>query len=183
MSESAWPTESEAALTLATSVKSIQRYAAKGLIEIRKRPRVGRKPENICNPQDVAKLFPAAHIMPPEPVANGSAPEGIVRRPHVQPAPDFMTIIQTIATAMEAGREIVQTRAPKLWMTLKEAVEYSGLARADLERLCRMADEGRGQVLAEAVALERGDLPRHTLIVRKSNGWKILRKSLEAFEG
>jgi hypothetical protein len=43
---SQWPTEAEAAAMLGTSMKKISRYAAKGLIEIRKRPRDGKKPEN-----------------------------------------------------------------------------------------------------------------------------------------
>lgn len=49
----------------------------------------------------------------------------------------------------------------KLWLSLEEATLYSGLAKRDVLKLAR---DGR-------------------IVARKSGGWKILRKSLEAFEG
>lgn len=54
----------------------------------------------------------------------------------------------------------------KLWLTLDEAVEYSGLARGDLLKLCQ-------------TSRERDD--GAPLLVRKSGGWKISRRSLERF--
>jgi hypothetical protein len=179
--ETTWPTETEAAAALAISVKSVQRYATKGLIEIRKRPRTGRKPENICNPSDVTKLLPVAHEMPASAIARVSAPERMVRHAHPAPfAADFRAMIRTISHELETDkreREIVATRPPKLWMTLDEAVERSGLSRLDLLEVCK-----------ESLRREQpaGQFPtalKPQLIVRKSKGWKILRKSLEAFEG
>jgi hypothetical protein len=180
--ETTWPTETEAAAALAISVKSVQRYVTKGLIEIRKRPRTGRKPENICNPSDVSKLLPTAHVVQAVGLARVSAPERTLRQAHLAPfGADLMAMIRTISHELETDkkeREIVATRPPKLWMTLKEAVEYSGLSRLDLLEVCK--ESLRRDRLADQVSEGRS---KPQLIVRKSNGWKILRRSLQAFEG
>src|SRR5690348_7977261 len=102
---SEWPTESEAAALLGASVKTLHRYAAKGLIEIQKRPRPGKKPENVCNPRDIERLKPAAHVMPE------SAPVRLpaVRETSLAPLlPSFGALIQTISTAIVTMQADVQ---------------------------------------------------------------------------
>ena len=59
----------------------------------------------------------------------------------------------------------------KVWLSLDEAVEYSGLAKSDLVKLCQRSWEWKESY------------PPPPLTVRKSGGWKILRRTLEAFEG
>jgi len=47
----------------------------KGQIEARKRQEPGRKPVTICNPDDVARLQPPAHVMPAiAPIPTASSP-------------------------------------------------------------------------------------------------------------
>jgi hypothetical protein len=162
-----WPTEAEAAAQLATSVKTIARLAAKGKIEVRKRPRAGKKPENVCNPDDVQKLMPAPRVMPPDELEELetqewlNAPMGKPATASLVPAnaAAVFTLIGTIAKAMETQREIVRT--PKLWLTLDEAADFSGLPRS---AVADFAAEGR------ITAMKRG-------------AWFVNRASLEAFAG
>ena len=70
-----------------------------------------------------------------------------------------VTTLRELLKPFTAPKPVAVTE--KLWLSLDEAAAYSGLARADLQRLIEVG----------------------TLAARKSGGWKILRKSLEAFEG
>jgi hypothetical protein len=158
---SKWPSEAEAASMLGTSIKTIIRYAAAGKIETRKRPRPGKKPENVCNPRDIEKLLPTAHVMP---VEAEDVTATIALRKSQSPNGNadgaaLLAFIRTIATAIETERQIAQM--PRLWLTLEEARSYSGRSRSWLLRMCR---EGR-------------------LVAEKDGGWKIRRESLEGFEG
>jgi len=168
-----WPNEAQAAAMLGTSVKTIIRYADAGRIETQKRPRPGKKPENVCNPRDIERLMPQAHVMPAEAV-NGTAVARLPTEPSkaLDPVP-VLSIIRAIATAIETERKIVQM--PKLWLSLDEAVEYSGLAKSDLLFVCRESFRAQEKCYEQP-------LPG-TLVVRKSRGWKIQRASLEAFQG
>jgi excisionase family DNA binding protein len=131
-----WPSEQEAAAALGCSVKSIHRYADKGLIELRKRQRLGVKPENVCNPADIEKLKPTAFLMPAEEDAGKGAVA--VRRPLVPNnslvplVPIFEAIsnaVQTMQTETTAARQ----REEKLVLTLREAA-LSGFSMAYLRR-------------------------------------------------
>jgi excisionase family DNA binding protein len=164
-----WPTETEAAAQLGTSAKTIARYASQGKIEVRKRPRPGKKPENICNPRDVDRLRPVAHVMPDTGTQDDALSDEFVEgaknvlalRPKPQPeTAAFLDFIRTIATAIETQRRIVQM--PTLWLTLKEAAELSGLSKNYLKRMI------------ESTKLQA---------VRDRRGWRIRRAALEAFEG
>ncbi len=136
---SEWPSESEAAALLRTSVKTINRYAAKGKIEIRKRPREGKKPENVCHPRDIEKLKPVAHVMPGTAEAAGTSvaivppavPIGQTLLPLV---PSFELLIRTISTAV-ADVQNIKNLNEKLVLTLKEA-SRSGFSMAFLRRKC-----------------------------------------------
>lgn len=140
-----WPTESAAAALLGTSVKTIARYARQGKIERRKRPVAGRKPENVCNPRDLERLLPAAHVMVPEEPPPQT--EALARRPPQNGmAGEFLAFIRTIATAVSADGQTVQTKTARVWLSLDEAAEHSGLSRGFLLRLVREGaiDANRG---------------------------------------
>jgi hypothetical protein len=75
-------------------------------------------------------------------------------------APEASALMRELVDRFLATRDRVAV-TEKLWLTLEEAGAYSGLGRNDLLNLCQTA----------------------TLIARKSGGWRILRTSLEAFDG
>lgn len=89
------------------------------------RERHGLKPENVFNPGDIERLQPKAHVMPPDlpsPTAESTqlAPRGV--------GDSVLAIIRTIATAIETERQNVEK--PRLWLTLEEAAEVSGLRKS-----------------------------------------------------
>lgn len=152
-----WPTIDEAAVQLGISVRTIWRYAELKAIQLKKRKRAGKKPENVCNPRDLEKLMPSdVHVMPAEAETKALT----IRRNTAGGAKPWEGALERIATILTKQNDTVAV-SQKLWLTLDEAAEYSGLARADLLTLCR----------------------EEKLTARKSGGWKIQRKSLEEFEG
>jgi hypothetical protein len=52
-----WLTKAQAAAAIGQSVKSLERYATRGILRMAWRDRVGAKPQRVCNPEDVAKLL------------------------------------------------------------------------------------------------------------------------------
>lgn len=156
MDEEHWPTEAEAAVLLRTSRKTIMRDAAKGLIEIRKRPRPGKKPVNICNPDDLDKLKPPAHVLPESEPMNGN---GLARAS----GEERLTFAYVLQQLLQRTAPPAPLPEPKLWLTLEEASDFSGLGPRVLKRLCR--DH------------------KLTALKARGEGWRVLRKSLEAFEG
>lgn len=151
---------------LGTSSKTVLRYAHAGKIEMRKRERRGLKPENVFNPADIQRLQPQAHVMPPEEPGTGELARST---PPNGTASGVLAIIRTIATAIEAERQIVQI--PKHWLTLEEAAEVSGLRPSYLRDSCvepEYYQEGRNLIGV------RGG-PHGAL--------RIQRASLEAFAG
>lgn len=159
-----WFTVAEVAARLQTSEKTIMRYGDRRMIEVRKRPRVGKKPENVYNPADVEKLMPAAHVMPREivpAVRNVSAPA-----PRLQIDTLLERIANTIETRMIETKQTSQIPAVeivhKLWLTLDEAAAYSGFARERLHAAIT-AGELRGE--------KRGP----------HGAWIVPRAALEAF--
>lgn len=167
---SKWPTEPDAASAIGVSVRTLQRYAESGKIEIRPRPREGKKPENVCNPRDVDRLLPAAHVMPED---DGKQNDAIVRThsngnlPVAQKftADTFFAFIATITTAIATRQnDAIAAPAPKLWLSLDEAAEYAALSRGYL----------MGLIDTEKIAAVKGG---------PHGAWRIQRASLEAFEG
>jgi hypothetical protein len=166
-----WPTEAEAAAVIGCSVRTLQRYAGAGKIEIRTRPREGKKPENVCNPRDVDKLLPAAHVMPPEddaersndrtPPANGVP--AVNNFGNGKQIDTFFAFIAAITTIV-ATRQNVAKPEPRLWLTLDEAAELSGLTAAYIR------DRARVGAINAAAGGPYGAL-------------RIQRASLEAFAG
>lgn len=165
-----WPTETEAAAQLGTSVKTISRYAAAGKIEMRKRPREGKKPENVVNPRDLEKLMPAAHVMPAESIpAQVKQANGIVRQQSHEAAV-FFSFIQTIATAIQTMQPAA-VQAPRPWLSIGEAAAYSGLS---------------ANFIHDSIVAPHHYEPGENLIGIRGGphgAWRIQRASLEEFRG
>ena len=128
-----WPTIPQTAQILGISERGVYRKEEAGKIEIRKRPRgPGRKPENVCNPDDVDKLAaPKAHVL-------GSGAE--VPLPPTRPP--VMFDLSPIALALE---RVLLARMPALppppapepkpIMTAAEAAERLGVTEKLVIRL------------------------------------------------
>jgi hypothetical protein len=150
---STWPSKFEAARLLGIGERTLDRQIKRtGAPEVRMRPRDGgRKPEPVCNPDDVQRLISArnrAVAIPAETTsavalrtgANGAYSEQLVR------------IFEALATIPQPG-----SGTSPLWMTLKQASRYSGLSMAMLLRLAATS----------------------RILALKDNGWKIWRGSLD----
>jgi hypothetical protein len=166
----------EALAALGISDATLDRLVKQGELRSRLAPRAGRKPERVYLAEDVEKRKREGEerrrARPPSAIAVSS--RGGRDGPFV-PFDGTLTIraMQTALRALETrplSRPQVELK-DKLWLSLDEAVAYSGLAKADLLFVCQESLQ----------AQERTE--REQLIVRKSGGWKILRRSLEAFEG
>lgn len=172
-----WPTEAQAAAQLGVTVRSIGRYAEKGRIEIRKRQREGKKAENVCNPRDIEKLLPAAHVMPEESVLDPPATKGTAiaqLRPSLSGPPnlasEFIALIHALAAALQADHAAAKPRLA-LWLSLEEAASFSGLSVSYIrDSLVASHQYQEGQNLIGIRGGPRG-------------AWRINRGSLEAFAG
>ena len=198
---SEWMDTGETLTALGIKRRTLQEWAQNGFLKFKRETREGRRPERVYSAADVRRIERDGRPASPNArhdAENPRLPAALKREPRRLPPPANTPLVpdKTIAllnqlienwNASMARPAIAPPPAvplsQKLWLTLDEAAEYSGLSRGDLTKLCRQSSEGRGQLLAEALAIEERGLPRHALIVRKSGGWKILRKSLEAFEG
>lgn len=157
---------------LGKGAKTVERLVASGDLRSQMVPRPGMKPERVYLYEDVKKLK-EAHAKRRERTAV------VAIRPPREPQSDrlvqvmkeFMERInmQVGRLQLQATEQAVETAAAepavrlteKLWLSLEEAIAYSGLAGADL---IREAKAGK-------------------ITSRKSAGWRFLRRSLEAFEG
>jgi hypothetical protein len=169
-----WPSVEEAAVALRTSARSIIRHNERGELEFRKRPRPGKKPENVVNPADLEKLKPAPYPvkMPapqfsPEPrqifdhsamnrFVSGLAEAVASHTRALPPAPEPAAAPRPEPPAVALDR--------KLWLTLPEASVYSGISSSKLRAA---ANEG--------LLRARPDGPRGALIIKRA--------SLEEFAG
>jgi len=157
-----WLTTEETMRELGKSRRTVQKLAQRKQLRWKLQPRHGRaRPERLYRAEDVERVAREAPVPAP------SAAVATVKRP--TPA-GLGPVLKRLNAAASLAIEPARVRiTEKLWLSLGEAQELSGLARTDLVRECRRAAEGRRNGQA--------------LIVRKSGGWKILRKSLEQFEG
>jgi len=169
-------TREQAMQTLEKSDTSIERLVRTGELESKLFAVPGRRPIRYYTVKSV-EAFRALEerkreVRPPSVVAKREKEkeQRIAERP-----PTALVSDATAATLREMIERLMApkpiTVIQKLWLSLDEAAELSGLARADLAKLCR---EAIGQLPASS---------HDTLLVRKSGGWKIQRKSLEEFAG
>jgi len=171
MSEStelSWPTVTEAAAQLKTSARTVLRKIAAGEIEARKRPRLGAKAETVCNPADLQKLLPAAHVMPADGASSAIAARkppagrnalGLAGQAHLQNFLDRLAA--SLATIASSQRPRIEEGTGKRWLTLQEASEHSGLSARLLRR-----------------AIQAGELRA----IRDGKRWKIERDALDRFD-
>src|SRR3954470_2205971 len=171
---STWPTLKEAAAILRTSVRSIWRENERGELEMQKRPRPGKKPENVVRPEDLEKLKPQPYPvrkLPPMPQSFYRM-AGMMQDP---PEPEltgerfdrFIASLEAIgqrAFPAPAEPAIARPEPPtvplhlKLNLTIEEAAAYSGYS----EHVLRQA------IAAGTVKASRGG-PRRSLIIRRAS--------------
>jgi|SRR3954464_2591976 len=173
---STWPTLKEAAAILRTSVRSIWRENERGELEMQKRPRPGKKPENVVRPEDLEKLKPQPYPVrklppmpqsfyriagmmqdPPEPELTGerfdrfiASLEAIGQRALPAPAEPARPEPAIAAVALNV----------KLWLTIEEAAIYSGFSERKLRmnieagNLFAVPDGPRGKLIISRARLE-----------------------------
>jgi len=118
---STWPTKTQAAEQLGISVRALERRIEQHEIEALPRKRNGKRPETVCNPRDVDRLKPAAHVMPAAPSEMPGAPS---EKSGPSPALQIMA-------ALTAGLQ--QPRQPIRWLTIEEAAAQSGISSRSLK--------------------------------------------------
>lgn len=174
-----WPSVEEAAVALRTSARSIIRHNERGELEFRKRPRPGKKPENVVNPADLERLKPQPYPVRMENGTGARFQDEIANLPPPPMAGDrferFLNAIEAATTqrALPPAPEPAAAPRPeppavaldrKLWLTLPEASVYSGISSSKLRAA---ANEG--------LLRARPDGPRGALIIKRA--------SLEEFAG
>lgn len=141
-----WLTKPEAARAVGVSIRSIERLVEKGKVKQRFLKVVGRRPIAVLNPTDVekAKKETIAEVPP-------QLPEQIATLlPRAMPS-DILTTITTSLAALQ-GREL------KMFLTLPEAAELTGLSIGHLNRLRK---EGKLPSIVDGqVKVRRTDLLR-----------------------
>jgi len=176
-----WPTIDQAAALLQTSIRSIWRHNENGKLEMRKRPRPGKKPENVVRPEDLEKLKPQPYpvrMPPPGPAAGEIAPP-------LQFHPDAFAFTvpalkgEQIDRFLDALRDMTAPRLlppppepaarpepaavaleRKLCLTIPEAAVYSGVSSGKIRqaikdgRLPARPDGPRGAIIIARAKLE-----------------------------
>jgi excisionase family DNA binding protein len=137
------------------------RHAKDRTVEVRKRPRPGKKPENVCNPRDLERLKPPAHVMPDQPTVLAVA-KTTKNANGVQRLDDALERIATILSAKITGTVGTISPTQKLWLSIDEARALTGFTLCDLR-----------EVVASGKLNAR----------RSGRRLRIQRASLEAFEG
>jgi len=174
---STWPTQTEAAVRLATNERTIRRFIAAGRLRAEKRPVVGAKPQTVIDPADVARVRAEREREKPVVIA---APG----RDHDTDHDTYhdrseVTRIEPAAAALAelfagAARALADAQAKPVratWLTLAEAAEASGLPESWLREYAKrcLDDETRGAGLQCGV-LDVGK--------RKGGRWRFRRDSL-----
>lgn len=146
------------------SESTIARLVRDGRLRTQLVQRDGRKPERFYSAEDVERIEAERKAR-----ALRAAPTAIEARSSANPAalPEFLGLLRELVQARQlpAPPEVKEPAVPlneKLWLSPAEARRYSGLSRQDLRDL-----------VFDGILVARG----------KGRGVRILRKSLEAFEG
>ena len=142
-----WFTKSQAAALLQVSEKTVERLARKGEIRRETRKRPGVRPSPVYSPEDLERVkaaqVPQVVVMPPQAEAGGV--------PALIPRVDLPSFLQSLVSGADVPLR------DKLFLTVKEAVRFSGLPESTIRRLLRS-----------------GKLPGI-----KAGGWRIRRVDLE----
>lgn len=136
---------------LNTSTATVERMVRDGRLRSKLVPRPGRKPERVYLAEDIDRLKEQKGKR-----RELRPPSALVPR---SPASTQQLALVTTELVRQLAAPKPIPLSEKLWLSLPEAQAYSGLAKTDL------------LVLAQS----------KRVVARKSGGWKIQRKSLEAF--
>ena len=142
-----WFTKSQAASYLQVSEKTIERLARKGDVRRETRKRPGVRPSPVYSPEDLDRVkaaqVPQVAVLPPQAEAGGV--------PALAPRVDLPSFLQSLLSGADVPLR------DKLFLTVKEAVRFSGLPESTIRRLLRS-----------------GKLPGF-----KAGAWRIRRADLE----
>ena len=147
-----WKTQAEAAEILRCSQKTVGRMAAQKKIQRVLRRVPGRKPMPVFNPDDIEAIRAEMVQVEPFPVKERGKGKALARLPS-QGGVDLLA--QLLADRISPARSVPVEQ--KVFLNLKEAVEYSGLSKAWLMREIKS-----GKIKA-----------------MKTGGWRIRRSDLE----
>ena len=143
-----WFTKSQAAAVLQVSEKTVERMARKGEIRRETRKRPGLRPLPVYSPEDLERVkaaqVPQVAVLPPQAEAGGVP----ALAPRALELPSFL---QSLVNGADVPLR------DKLFLSVKEAVRFSGLPESTIRRLLR-----------------GGKLPGV-----KAGGWRIRRVDLE----
>lgn len=135
---SAWPTQTEAAVRLATNERTIRRFIAAGRLRAEKRPVVGAKPQTVIDPEDVARVRAEREREKPVVIESGHEPD---RMPDAMPdvrtgtelsriepaAAALAELFAGAARALAAAQQVPVPTLPGPFVSLAEAVTLSGM--------------------------------------------------------
>ena len=138
---------------LGKSQATIERMVRAGTLESQLFPREGKRPVRLYRLEGMKSVQRPASLIRMRPLKQTD--ELILN------GRTTMTSLENVMMKLLDRKDKISVRE-KLWLSLEESAEYSGLARGDLLRLCREGEK---------------------LTVRKSGGWRIQRASLEAYNG
>lgn len=154
---SAWPTKQQAADAIGVSTKLVEQLATEGKLQTAKYRRPEGGPRlSVYHPADVERLRlernPDAppFVLPPEP----DAPQAIAR---AQPQ-DLLQMLAAAITSQKSEKPPAVRIAERLFLSIQEASDYSGLPQSHIRRL-----------------MKAGTLPA----LRTGGGWRIKRADLE----
>ena len=153
---STWFTKQQAAEQIGVSTKTLEGFAALGKLQSAKRPQIGKPPATEYHPQDVERLAkernagPGPYLVPLTPV---SASEEFAKLGRTSP-----TGSESLVLALNGLREFIAPAPPRLFLTFKQAAEYTGLPQT---------------YLRELVAAGKLDA------IKTGRGWRIRKRDLE----
>lgn len=161
---SVWPTKAEAAQIIGCSTKTIESFAKSGKIQ----QRAWRRPETgaliaVYHPEDVERIRSERHpeALTPFVVTSQSSQEPRRETAVARQEPQQGEILQALLAALSANSQRVSEPAvrtsEKLFLTLSEASDFSGLPRGYLH-----------------ARIKSGELPA----IRTGAGWRIKREDL-----
>jgi excisionase family DNA binding protein len=150
---SAWLSKRETAASLGMSERTLDRLVQSGRgPELRQRQRPGRRPEPVYRPEDVERLAAAGAAVAIAPASAIGPREVAISRQSRHgggSGGDIVGIVEQLAA-------LARPAAPRPWLTIAEASEYSGLSVALLRRLVR---SGQLQAIRDgAVKVRRVDI-------------------------
>jgi excisionase family DNA binding protein len=158
-----WLTKQEAADAIGVSTKTIEKFSAEGKLQSAKRSQPGRPPAAVYHPGDVEALRkernPDAQpfVLPRESQALQTT------SPTASPTSQIVVasaVLDALGLAARAMTDAVgKPEPPRLFLTLDQAAEFSGLPRSYLRELMR-----------------EEKLPA----IKTGRGWRIRRRDLEA---